>query len=171
MHVDFAVAQAVAAGLREGQSVRVLAAAGSTPIAATIVAVDARVDPDTRTATVRARVADARQAPAPGASVRVEVPVGAAQRAVVVPASALRKGPAGDHVFILADGKDGKTRAHLRQVTSGPVLGDEVVILDGLKAGERVAASGSFKLREAALVAVSQPNAKQTAGARPAGDR
>jgi membrane fusion protein (multidrug efflux system) len=170
VHVDFAVAQAVAAGLREGQSVRVLAAAGSTPIAATIVAVDARVDPDTRTATVRARVADADQAPAPGASVRVEVPVGAAQRAVVVPASALRKGPAGDHVFILADGKDGKTRAHLRQVTSGPVLGDEVVILDGLKAGERVAASGSFKLRESALVAVAQPNARQTAGAA-AGDK
>ena len=170
VHVDFAVAQAVAAGLREGQPVRVLAAPGATPITATIVAVDARVDPDTRTATVRARVAD-DHTPAPGASVRVEVPVGLAQRAVVVPASALRKGPAGDHVFILADGKDGKTRAHLRAVTSGPVLGDEVVILDGLKPGERVAASGSFKLREAALVAVSQPNATQTAGAQTAGDR
>jgi len=40
-------------------------------------------------------------------------------------------------------------------VTSGPVLGDEVVILAGLRAGERVAAAGSFKLREAALVAVA----------------
>jgi membrane fusion protein, multidrug efflux system len=170
VHVDFAVAQAVAAGLREGQPVRVLAAPGATPITATIVAVDARVDPDTRTATVRARVAD-DHTPAPGASVRVEVPVGLAQRAVVVPASALRKGPAGDHVFILADGKDGKTRAHLRAVTSGPVLGDEVVILDGLKAGERVAASGSFKLRESALVAVAKPNGTQTAGAQPAGDK
>jgi membrane fusion protein (multidrug efflux system) len=34
------------------------------------------------------------------------------------------------------------------------VLGSEVVIEEGLSAGERVAASGSFKLREAALVAV-----------------
>ena len=69
--------------------------------------------------------------------------------------SALRKGPGGDHVFVIAAGEDGKTRAQLRAVTAGPVLGDEIVILDGLAAGERVAASGSFKLREAALVAVA----------------
>ena len=163
-NVDFSVAQAVAAGLRAGEAVRIVAA-DSAPLGATIVAVDARVDPATRTAVVRARIADPRQAIAPGASVRVEVPVGASERAVVVPASALRKGPAGDHVFVLTQEKDGKTRAHVRQVTSGPVLGDEIVIVDGLQVGERVAASGSFKLREAALVALApaSPNATHTA--------
>ena len=35
------------------------------------------------------------------------------------------------------------------------MLGDEVVIHAGLAAGERVAASGSFKLREAVLVAIA----------------
>jgi membrane fusion protein (multidrug efflux system) len=35
------------------------------------------------------------------------------------------------------------------------MLGDEVLILQGLAAGEQVATSGSFKLRDAALVAVS----------------
>jgi membrane fusion protein (multidrug efflux system) len=35
--------------------------------------------------------------------------------------------------------------------------GDEIVITDGLTAGERVAASGSFKLREAALVVAEKP--------------
>jgi membrane fusion protein (multidrug efflux system) len=35
--------------------------------------------------------------------------------------------------------------------------GDEVLILAGLAAGERVAASGSFKLRESALVAIANP--------------
>ncbi len=161
-NVDFSVAQAVAAELRAGQAVRVLATGDVTPIPATVVAVDARVDPATRTATVRARLAGDR-APAPGASVRVEVPVGTTQRAVVVPASALRKGPAGDHVFVLVAAKDGATRAHLRPVTSGPLLGDDVVILSGLQAGERVATSGSFKLRDAALVAVNQPNATPAA--------
>jgi membrane fusion protein (multidrug efflux system) len=167
-HVDFSVAQAVAARLRAGQAIRVLADADATPIEARIVAVDARVDPETRTATVRARVEDSDRAPAPGASVRVQVPIGAPQIGVVVPASALRKGPGGDHVFVLADEKGG-TRAHLRQVTAGPILGDEVVILAGLKVGERVASSGSFKLREAALVAVPAPNAEP--GARTLGAR
>ena len=158
-HVDFTVAQAVAAGLRAGQTVSIVAADGATPLVARIVAVDARVDPTTRNATVRARIEDVDRAPAPGASVRVQVPVGAARKAVVVPATALRKGPEGDHVFVLAPGQDGKMRAGLRKVRSGPVLGDEIVILDGLRAGEQVAASGSFKLRESALVAVAAAGA------------
>jgi membrane fusion protein, multidrug efflux system len=154
-HVDFAVAQRVAAGLRKGDRVSVFAAGDASPIAAQIVATDARVDPTTRNAMVRARIPGAVNAPAPGASVRVLVPVGPPSRAVVVPVSALRKGPGGDHVFVIAAGKDGKTRAHVRQVQAGPVLGDEVLILTGVGIGERVAASGSFKLREGVLVATA----------------
>ena len=72
-----------------------------------------------------------------------------------MPVSALRKGPGGDHVFVIAPDKDGKTRARVRPVESGAMLGDEIVILAGLSAGEQVAASGSFKLRDAVLVAIS----------------
>ncbi len=154
-HVDFAVAQSVAAGLHEGDQVQVLASGDETPIAGTIVALDSRVDPTTRNAMVRARIADAGSGPAPGASVRVQVPDGPAHTAVAVPVSALRKGPAGDHVFVIAPGEDGKTRAQVRPVQSGAVLADAVLILDGLAAGEQVAASGSFKLREGVLVAVA----------------
>jgi len=153
-HVEFAVAQRVAGGLREGDGVTVLAAGQADPIEARIVAIDARVDPTTRNATVRARIA--ANAPAPGASVRVEIPVGPPSRVVVVPASALRKAPSGDHVFVIAPDKEGKTRAGVRQVQSGAILGDEVVIHEGLSAGEQVATSGSFKLRDAVLVAVAK---------------
>lgn len=151
-HVDFTVSQQVAAGLRAGEPVQVLAS-DATPIAARIVAVDARVDPTTRTATVRAMIAGAK-APAPGSSVRVLVPTGPSAKAIVIPVSALRRGPAGDHVFVIAPDARGQIRAHQRPVRSGPMLGDEIVILEGLTAGEQVAASGSFKLREAALVVV-----------------
>src|SRR6266487_984947 len=135
-NVDFTVAQAVAAGLRPGQSVTVFA--GDSPTTA-------------RNALVRARISG--HAPAPGASVRVEVPVGPPTAAVAIPVSALRKGPSGDHVFLIAPDSAGKTRAHLQPVRSGPVLDDDVVILSGLTPGQRVATSGSFKLREAVLVA------------------
>lgn len=154
-YVDFTVAQQVAATLREGASVDIFASSDSPPTAAAIVAVDARVDPQTRNAVVRARIRDAVNAPAPGASVRVEVPVGSPRRAVGIPASALRKGPGGDHVFVLVQGEDGRTRAHVRQVQVDAMTGDEVVIHKGLAAGERVAASGSFKLREAVLVTIA----------------
>ena len=159
VHVDFDVSQSVAAGMRRGEPVRVIS--GATEIPARVVAVDARVDPATRNAVVRAELPDLALLPAPGSSVRVLVPIGPTRDAVVVPVSALRKGPGGDHVFVIAPAKDGKTRAQLRLVTSGPVLGDEIVIVDGLAAGERVAASGSFKLRDAVLVAVAEPATSQ----------
>ena len=156
-HVDFMVTQAVAAGLSQGDVVDVFAAGAKTPIAAKIVAVDARVDPNTRNAKVRVAIPDAQHGPAPGASVRVQVPVGPKIDVVTVPVTALRKGPAGDHVFVLAE-QEGKTRAELRPVQSGTMLGDDVVILDGLKPGERVAASGSFKLYPLVLVNLTDEN-------------
>jgi len=154
-HVDFTVAQAVAAGLRVGDTVTVSAGNDTAPIAARVVAVDARIDPTTRNAMVRTKIERGPHAPAPGASVRVQVPVGPSRTAVAVPVSALRKGPSGDQVFVITPDKDGKSRAYVRQVESGAMIGDVVVLHAGLSAGEQVAASGSFKLRDAALVVIA----------------
>ena len=162
-YVDFTVAQRVATTLKVGDEVEVFAG-DSSPARARILAIDARVDSTTRNAIVRATIAGGATGPAPGASVRVVVPVGASAMAVVVPASALRKGPGGDHVFLIAPDSAGRTRAHVRQVQSGPMLGDEVVILKGLSPGDQVAASGSFKLREGVLVAVSKTPASAPEG-------
>jgi membrane fusion protein, multidrug efflux system len=164
LHVDFTVAQRVATGLRVGDRVDVFVTADSSPVAARIIALDARVDSTTRNAMVRARIERAASAPAPGASVRVRVPVGATAKASVVPVNALRKGPAGDHVFVVAPDKEGKPRAQVRRVQSGSILGDEVLILDGLKQGEQVATSGSFKLREGVLVAIAADSSSAAEG-------
>ena len=161
-NVDFEVAQNVAAGLRQGATVAVSTDEDEKPHTARIIAIDARVDPATRNATVRARIAGEPHQPAPGASVKVEVPVGPMGTAVAIPVSALRKGPGGDHVWVISADSTGTPRAHERQVQSGPVLGDTVLIVGGLQPGEEVAASGSFKLRESVKVATAQP-AAQTA--------
>lgn len=164
VHVDFTVAQQVAAGLRVGEVVEVFATGDSPTVMARIVALDARVDPTTRNAMIRARVENIRNVPAPGASVRVRIPVGPERNVVAIPVSALRKGPGGDQVFVIAPDKDGRNRVHTRQVESGPMLGDEIVIRAGLTAGEQIAAVGSFKLRDGILIAVSeadQPNSKE----------
>lgn len=152
--VDFTVAQWVAVSLRSGDQVDI--SVGNLPhsVPAKIVALDSRIDSTTRNAMVRARVEDTGYAPVPGASVKVKIPVGQTQSAVSIPVIALRRGPGGDHVFLLTD-DNGKTVAHVRKVETGAVLGDEVMILSGLKAGERVAASGSFKLRDGASVVVA----------------
>src|SRR5262249_506757 len=142
--------------------VQVSTADDAAPLVAKIVAIDARVDPTTRNATVRARLAGTNP-PAPGASVRVQVPVGAMGTAVAIPVRALPNGPAGAHVWVIVPDSSGAPRAHERTVQAGPVLGDTVLILAGIKPGEQVAASGSFKLREAVKVATSDGD-KASAG-------
>jgi membrane fusion protein (multidrug efflux system) len=154
VHVDFEAPQTVAAALREGDAVEVFTPGAIEPVIAHVIAVDARADPATRNTTVRAKMESAA-APAPGASVRVRAPVGPKIMAVAIPANALRRGPAGDHVFALEDEGGGRYRARLRPVQTGPLLGDLVLILSGLAAGEQVAASGSFKLNEGTLVAIT----------------
>jgi membrane fusion protein (multidrug efflux system) len=63
-------------------------------------------------------------------------------------------------VFVLASAADGKPRVSLRRVRSSGTLGDDVIVLDGLQAGERVATTGSFKLREGALVQIANAEPK-----------
>jgi membrane fusion protein, multidrug efflux system len=153
VYVDFAVAQQVAAQLKPGDRVEVRSASASS-LTAAIVALDARVDSATRNATVRAQVAEGVDSLTPGASVRVRVPVGSPRMAVAIPASSVRKGPEGDHVFVLESDSSGVTRARMRRVQVETTVGDEVLLEGGVSDGERVAASGSFKLRDSALVAV-----------------
>lgn len=154
VHVDFAVPQQVAGGLRVGETVEILAAGNAPAVLAKIMAIDARVDPTTRNAMVRARI-EGTNVPAPGASVRVRVSIGSLRNVVAIPVSALRKGPGGDQVFVIAPDKDGRIRVQSRQVESGTMFGDEIIILSGLTAGEQVAAVGSFKLRDGILVAIA----------------
>ncbi|HWF60643.1 MAG TPA: efflux RND transporter periplasmic adaptor subunit [Nitrospira sp.] len=156
VHVDFMVAQQIAARLRVGEAVEVFAADDFPTVMARIVALDARVDPTTRNAMIRARIEGIRNVPAPGASVRVRIPVGPEHHVVAIPVSGLRKGPGGDQVFVIAPDKDGRNRVYTRQVESGPMFGDEIVIHAGLTAGEQIAAVGSFKLRDGILIAVAK---------------
>lgn len=158
MHVDFAVNQTVAAGLREGGEVE-LSVAGSPNRKATIVAIDSRVEEATRNSWIRARFDGTEERLSPGASVRVIVPIGEPRATVVIPVSALRKGPAGDHVYVVQSDEQGVQRAHLRPVHGGALLGDTVVVEDGLAVGDVVAASGSFKLREGVRVVVAEAEA------------
>jgi membrane fusion protein (multidrug efflux system) len=60
---------------------------------------------------------------------------------------------------VIEPGQDGKPRAKSRHVIVGTVVGDDVLLIDGLKVGETVASSGSFKLRDGLLV-VAKPDAQ-----------
>jgi membrane fusion protein (multidrug efflux system) len=71
----------------------------------------------------------------------------------------VRRATFGDHVFVLEPEKDdkgdvkpGMYRAKQRFISLGETIGARVIVTKGLSAGEKIAAEGSFKLREGILV-------------------
>lgn len=160
VHVDFSVTQEAAAMLTVGDEVDVTVA--ERTVKAQIVALDARVESATRNMWIRALLQGMQPLPSPGASVRVRVLVDATRDVVVVPVSALRRGPGGDYLWCLETAPDGALRAKNRSVVTGAVLGDEIVVVRGIEVGERVAALGSFKIpSEGVLVNDKSQPAKQ----------
>lgn len=153
VHVDFQVPQDVAITLKPGAKIEILAAPSAQNFSAEIVALDALTDAATRNLTVRARIdGTGSDTPSPGSAVRVRVPVGGPSTAVAIPVTALRRGAEGDFVYALTKDNKGQERASVRLVKVATLEGENVFLADGLQVGERIATSGSFKLREGALV-------------------
>lgn len=129
------------------------------PLRARLLAEEPSVDPRSRMLKLRAIADAAHPALKPGAFVKVKLESGAEQRALQLPATALRRDTFGPHVFVLEpaeDGADGPFRARRREVTVAELIGGSVFIADGLTAGEPVAAEGSFKLRDGKLTFATQ---------------
>ena len=151
-YVDFTLPQDSAAAVRTGSHVTLSGPAvpgGMTT--ARIIAEDNSADGSSRAVRFRAVAAGFGEKLRPGTFVDVTVETSKPRTAVMVPLAAVRRSPQGEHVFVLVD-EDGKLRARQRPVRAGAVQGDEIAIEKGLAAGELIAASGSFKLRDGLLV-------------------
>ena len=108
---------------------------------------------DTRLGTVqlRARFANADDALLAGQFVRVRITGGKAKDAYLVPQQALVQAPSGRSVFVIGAGD----RAEARNVTLGETQGADIVILAGLRAGDRVILNQLHKLRPGSPVVVA----------------
>lgn len=167
IYLDFAIAQDYAPRVQVGT--RVMATGdllGPDPVPIEVVATDAAVNYDTRNLRVRAIVDNPRGTLVPGMFVQVRVPIDTPQRFVMVPSTAVRRSAYANSVYVIApDGKEpGAYRAHQRFVKLGSTVGEDVIVLEGVQAGERIAAAGSFKLRDGAKVMLGPPGGPPAAG-------
>jgi membrane fusion protein (multidrug efflux system) len=151
-YVDFSLPQDAASAIGVGTTVSLT---GPTvpggEATASILAEDNSADGTNRSVRFRAVAAGFGEKLRPGTFVDVTVRTSEPRPAIMVPLAAVRRSPTGQHVFVLVD-EQGKIRARQRQVQTGAVQDDEVAVVDGLTAGELIAASGSFKLRDGLLV-------------------
>jgi membrane fusion protein (multidrug efflux system) len=160
VYVDFAVPQERLSSLRVGDVVAVDADSSSHErLTGRVTAINPVVDDATRNVQVQATLQNPRSLLRPGMYVSVHVLLPSHRDVVALPASAINYAPYGNSVFIVEDIKDptGKTYRGVRQqfVKLGGAQGDQVAVVDGVKAGQEVVTSGVFKLRTGASVNVN----------------
>lgn len=109
------------------------------------------VDSSTRTFKVRVEVDNAALRLRPGmfAQVRIQTPADGGASVLVIPEIAVQELNGKQVVFVAANGgSNGPSRYVVRAVTVGPRVGDgNVVITEGLRAGERIVGKGAFQLK------------------------
>jgi multidrug efflux system membrane fusion protein len=84
----------------------------------------------------------------PGEFVSVKLLVEDSRRSIVVPASAIQRGPEGTYVYVV----DTESKATMRSVSVDFVQDGFAAVKSGLSLGDRVVVEGQFKLRPGSLV-------------------
>jgi membrane fusion protein (multidrug efflux system) len=112
------------------------------------VFIDRAVDVKTGTLKVRAAFPNPQKLLRPGMFGRIKVDAGMRADSILVPERAVAELQGRNFMWII--GSDNK--ATQRKVQVGEVVGANVLILEGLKAGERIVTEGLQKVREGGLV-------------------
>jgi membrane fusion protein (multidrug efflux system) len=132
-----------------------------------IIALDPKVDPQSRNVQVRARFENTDHKLVPGMYAKVAVEQGAPAHYVTLPAAAVTYNPYGSTVYIVdgADPKDTQHKddkgqpkqygVHQTFVTTGLARGDQIAIVKGVKEGDTVVVSGQVKLRNGVHVVIN----------------
>lgn len=135
---------------------------------------DARIDTQTGTLNMRARLPNADGLFKSGQFVRVLVNGAVRPNAITVPQKAVLEGPQGKFVFVVDNDKDGAPVANVRPVEVGEWAGSgearSWVIRKGLNSGDRVILDNFIKLRPGGPVQIADPATNNAAGqAQPRG--
>jgi RND family efflux transporter MFP subunit len=151
----FGVPDSVVPTLRPGVAVRFTSVAAPTgPINGVVSTVSSAADAKTRLFDVQVSIPNPHGQLRVGAIVTASLPgAPAPANLLTVPLTAIVRPPGqptGFAVFVVEE-SGGRTVARLRRVEPGAPLGDQVAVLDGLRAGERIVITG------ATLVADGQP--------------
>ena len=158
--VDFSVPEQQLAQIQRAMEVRVVTDA--TPgrvFTGKVTALNPEVDASTRNIKVQATIANRGGELRPGMFARVQLVLPEAVPILVIPSTAVLHAPYGDSVFVISDVKDEKSGKTVKQVQMttvrlGETRGDFIAVTAGLKAGQTVATSGVFKLRNGSPVAL-----------------
>jgi membrane fusion protein, multidrug efflux system len=118
-----------------------------------------QVTTTTGTVTLQAIFANLHNVLWPGEYVSVQLIVGMRRNVVIVPASAVMVGPKGDYAYVISAGNQVK-RVDIQQAVRQSGIS---VISKGIRIGQKVVATGQYRLDNGTKVAIQQTTVPQLA--------
>lgn len=158
--IDFSVPQKELARLQAGQPVEVrVDAFADDQFEGRITAISPKITENTRSASIRGRIANERQLLRPGMFADVAVRLPETRDVITLPQTAITYNPYGNSVFLVREqeGDDGETTlvAERTLIQTGAERGSQVQVTRGIEPGDQVVTSGQHKLRDGATVEIN----------------
>lgn len=150
LKLDFTVPEKYADALRLGEKIQFTADNDTKPHAATVYAIEPKIDAETRNMTVRA-LCQGTEGLLPGAFVRVELITKQNQAALMIPTEAVIPELKGKKVFISKAGK-----AMPMKIVTGMRTDAQIEIVEGLQEGDTVIVTGIMSLKPEAPIKITK---------------
>lgn len=168
IYVDFPVPEQVLPTIRDGQPVEIRVDGQAETFNGKVSTVDARVNADTRSVTVRAEIGNPKKSLLPGMFANVAVLSGDPRETLTLPKTSVSYSLYGDSAYVVVPAppaaQPGSAQAaepakedlvvERRFIRTGETRGDRIAVLDGIKPGERVVSEGQIKLQPGAHVVI-----------------
>jgi len=148
------IPQADAALLKVGDKGAITVPGVDDPIEGTVTVVSPALDPNSTTVEVWLEAKNPKQQLKPGTSVQLSLTAKTVKDALVVPAASVISAADGSSAVMIA-GSDGK--AHQKSVKLGIRQDDDVQILEGVTASDKVVATGAYGLPDNTKIKVEAP--------------
>jgi HlyD family secretion protein len=148
------IPQADAALLKIGDKGTMTVPGLDEPVEGTVTVVSPALDPNSTTVEVWLEAKNPKQQLKPGTSVQLSLTAKTVKDALVVPAAAVITGADGSSAVMIA-GSDGK--AHQKTVKLGIRQDDDVQILEGVTANDKVVSTGAYGLPDNTKIKIEAP--------------
>lgn len=153
IYADFSLPQQELARIKTGLRVRLaIDAFPDRQFEGELTAINPDLDSSTRSVGLRASFENADGSLRPGMYARVEVLMPEESNVLVIPLTSVLNDPYGESVYVIESnstvpGATPNLTVRRQIIRTGRTRGDFVTVEAGLKAGEKIASSGVFKLR------------------------
>jgi membrane fusion protein (multidrug efflux system) len=155
MQVDFAVPEQQIGALVLGREITVATEVGDFSATGRIIAIEPRIDPNSRLVSVRAEVDNQAGNLFPGQFLRVRIALPVEDGVIAVPQTAVSSTLYGDSIYIVQPGEgDGELVVDQVFVKLGRRSGARIEVVEGLAAGQQIVTSGQNRLIDGAKVVV-----------------